>query len=258
MNNFISLPDEKMPYPRVCAHRGFSDLLPENSHIAFGAALAVGVHEIEFDVWASKDGKLVICHDPNLERIALHQTGVVRNLRFEEIMQADIGSKISPLLRDLRIATLDEVLALNANRAVINMHIKSPDPERGYDRDQFRKIVDTIDRYGSRKHVYISGAGDVLQVALEEAPDIARNCLERKESPDIVDNAIKYKCRKLQFLHTYSKEAIAKAHAKGIICNYCNTEDPEKAREFFEMGIDTVMTNSTWLIMQVWEQYHKS
>jgi glycerophosphoryl diester phosphodiesterase len=199
MNKYASLPDEQMGYPRVCAHRGFSELLPENSLVSFGAAFAVGVQEIELDVWASADGKLVICHDPNLERIALYQTGIVRNLKYEQILQADIGAKKTPLLKGLRVATLEEVLALNDNRAVINMHIKSPEPEKGYDRAVFRKIVDTIDRYESRRHVYISGAGDVLATALEEAPDITRNCLERKESPDIVDNALKYKCKNCNF-----------------------------------------------------------
>jgi len=257
MNNYASLTDTQMPYPRVCAHRGFSDLLPENSLISLGAALAVGVHEIEFDVWESADGKLVTSHDPDLARIALHQTGIVRNLKYEEIMQADIGSKVSPLLKGLRIASLDEVLALNANRAVINMHIKSPNPDGGYDRAVFRKIIETIDRHGSRNHVYISGARDVLQTALEEAPDITRNCLERRESPDIVENAIKYKCKKLQFLFNISKESIDKAHQNGIICNYCNTEDPEEAERLFEMGIDTVLTNSCWLILQTLEKYRK-
>jgi glycerophosphoryl diester phosphodiesterase len=258
MNTYASLPDEQMPYPRVCAHRGFSDFLPENSLISFGAALAMGVHEIEFDVWATSDGKLVVCHDPDLERIALHQTGVIRNLRYEEVMQADIGSKRSPLLQGVQIATLDEVLALNANKAVINMHIKSPKPLTEYDRPTFRKIVETIDRYGSRHHVFISGARDVLKVALEEAPDITRNCLERQESPDIVENALKYKCKKLQFLINYSKEALDKAHDNGIICNYCNTENQEEAEKLFEMGMDTVLTNSCWLILQTWKKFTRN
>ena len=250
MNGYSSLPDDEMPYPRVCAHRGFSELLPENSLLALAAAIAAGAHEIEFDVWESKDGVLVLCHDPNLARIALNQSGTVRDLTYKVIMQADIGSKVSPLLKGLHLATLDEALALNANRAVINMHIKSPNPANGYDPNTFRSIIAAIDRHGSRRHVYISGAADVLKVALEEAPDITRNCLERKETFDIVDNAVKYRCKKLQFFRTYSKENIDKAHANGIICNYCNTEDPQKASELFELGIDTVMTNSPWLILR--------
>ena len=258
MNDHDFLPDDRMPYPRVCAHRGFSDLLPENSLIAFGAALAAGVHEIETDVWASKDGVLVLCHDPNLERIALHQTGVVKNLGYNEILQADIGSKKSLLLKGLNVINLDELLSLNNNRAVVNMHIKSPDPEKGYPRETFRKIIETIDRYKSRRHVYISGAADVLKTAMEEAPDITRCCLERNETPDIVDNAIKYKCKKLQFLFKYTREAIDKAHKNGIVCNYCCTEDPEEARKLFELGIDTVLTNSAWLITQAWKQFYKT
>jgi glycerophosphoryl diester phosphodiesterase len=255
MNVYVSLPDETMPYPRVCAHRGFSELLPENSLVSFSAAIAVGVQEIEFDVWASADGKLVVCHDPNLERIALYQTGIVKDLKYEEILQADIGTKRTPLLKGLQVATLEEVLALNANRAIINMHIKSPEPEKGYDKAVFQKIVETIDRHESRRHVYISGAKDVLKMALEEAPDITRNCLERQEGPDIVDNAIKYKCKKLQFLRSgYSRETINRAHQKGIICNYCNTENPDEARKLFDMGIDTVLTNSCWLILQELKQ----
>jgi len=45
-------PDEDaMPYPRVCAHRGFNTIAPENSMPAFGAAIALGAEEIEFDLW---------------------------------------------------------------------------------------------------------------------------------------------------------------------------------------------------------------
>ena len=37
-----------MKYPRVCAHRGFNTVAPENSMPAFGAAVALGAEEIEF------------------------------------------------------------------------------------------------------------------------------------------------------------------------------------------------------------------
>jgi glycerophosphoryl diester phosphodiesterase len=51
---------------------------------------------------------------------------------------------------------------------------------------------------------------------------------------------------------------IDKARRNGIICNYCNTEDPEEADRLFDMGIDTVLTNSCWLIMQVWKHHGNS
>ena len=36
----IVLPEHRKPYPRTCAHRGFSTIAPENSMPAFGAAVA--------------------------------------------------------------------------------------------------------------------------------------------------------------------------------------------------------------------------
>jgi glycerophosphoryl diester phosphodiesterase len=38
------------PFPHICAHRGLSHACPENTLPAFAAAMAVGAHEIEFDV----------------------------------------------------------------------------------------------------------------------------------------------------------------------------------------------------------------
>ena len=36
---------------RLCAHRGFCTIAPENGMAAFGAAVALGASEIEFDLW---------------------------------------------------------------------------------------------------------------------------------------------------------------------------------------------------------------
>ena len=62
--------DSRLPYPLVCAHRGLHGRLPENSLAAFGAAVALGAPEIEFDLYATADGELVVCHDDRVERIS--------------------------------------------------------------------------------------------------------------------------------------------------------------------------------------------
>ena len=55
--------------------------------------MALGVPEIEFDVWELIDGKLVVCHDLDIVRIAIHQTGIVQDLTYEEIMLAGLYAK---------------------------------------------------------------------------------------------------------------------------------------------------------------------
>ena len=40
--------DKELPYPRVCSHRGFNTIAPENSMPAFGAVIAMGAEEVQF------------------------------------------------------------------------------------------------------------------------------------------------------------------------------------------------------------------
>ncbi len=47
----------------VIAHRGACWTLPENTLAAFERAIEVGADFVEFDVHASADGSLVVCHD---------------------------------------------------------------------------------------------------------------------------------------------------------------------------------------------------
>ncbi|MEK9968267.1 MAG: glycerophosphodiester phosphodiesterase family protein, partial [Ferrovibrio sp.] len=47
-------------------HRGARGLAPENTIPAFATALSLGVTTLEFDVNLSKDGKLIVGHDPVL------------------------------------------------------------------------------------------------------------------------------------------------------------------------------------------------
>jgi glycerophosphoryl diester phosphodiesterase len=54
--------------PLVYAHRGGAALRPENTIAAFDHGLACGADGLEFDVHLSRDGVIVIHHDPTLDR----------------------------------------------------------------------------------------------------------------------------------------------------------------------------------------------
>jgi glycerophosphoryl diester phosphodiesterase len=112
------------PLPRVLAHRGLaaqtdsSDGAPENSLLAFAAAVGIGVLYIETDVHASKDGVAVISHDPDLSRL----TGLadqVSDLTLEQLRTVELGS-------DQQFCSLAE--ALNAFPTIrFNIDVKSAD-----------------------------------------------------------------------------------------------------------------------------------
>ncbi|HHW90356.1 MAG TPA: hypothetical protein GX745_05600 [Clostridiales bacterium] len=238
----IVLPDETMPYPRLCAHRGFNTIAPENSLAAFGAAVALGAEEIELDLWPTKNGELVVIHDNSIDRTT-DKIGKVYDLTYSEILKADAGIKISQSFSGLRIPLFEDVLKKFACQAIINIHIKSLNAKE-YDKDVFRKIIKLIDYYDCRKHVYIAGEEDVLKVAYELAPDIARCAIDGKYDYTVVDLAIKYKCKKVQFFKPYfNQDMIDKAHKNNIICNVFWADDPVEAVKFLNMGIDTILTN---------------
>jgi glycerophosphoryl diester phosphodiesterase len=52
----------------IIGHRGANSLAPENTIESIGRAKRIGVDAIEFDVRASKDGILFLCHDATLSR----------------------------------------------------------------------------------------------------------------------------------------------------------------------------------------------
>ncbi|KAI1107056.1 PLC-like phosphodiesterase [Jackrogersella minutella] len=54
--------------PQAIAHRGYKVVAPENSMLAFRAAVEAGAHAIETDLHLSKDGVVVLSHDALLRR----------------------------------------------------------------------------------------------------------------------------------------------------------------------------------------------
>lgn len=247
----ICLDDKKMPYPRVCAHRGFSKVAPENSMPAFGAAVAMGAEEIEFDLWYTKDGEIVSIHDPVLDRVS-DGKGFIYEHTYKELLELDFGKKFGENFAGLRIITFEEILKKLSCHVIMNVHIKTLDDDVEYNEEYFRKIVALIDKYDCRKYVYfMTGNDSLLRMAKRIAPDICRCCgehervIRREEAPGIVDRAIEHGCEKVQlFKPFFTKEDIDKAHANGIICNVFYSDDPSETEKFLDMGVDTVLSNN--------------
>ena len=248
----VKLSDARMPYPRVCAHRGFNTIAPENSLPAFGAAIALGADEIEFDLWETSDGVPVSIHDANLERVS-NGVGKVREKTLAELEQLDFGAKCAVPFAGLKIVKFEDILRAFPRQTVMNIHIKSVDGEV-FSRAFVKKIAAMLDEYDCAEHAYFVARDEVMEAALEVAPHIPR-CMgaggkERRMA--IVDRAVKYQCQKVQFFTTYwTPELIKRAHDLGMKCNYFYCDDPEQAQEMLELGIDTVLTNDYWRIAQV-------
>ncbi len=250
--------DEWMPYPRVCAHRGFNAVAPENSMPAYGAAVAMGAEEIEFDLWPTKDGEIISCHDISLERVSDGE-GWIPDLTLKELQQYDFGIPFSEKFKGMRILTLEDILKKFSCQVIMNIHLKTYGYDVPYDPEQLAKIVALIRKYDCEKHVYfMSGNDNALALAQEMAPDIARCCGGGDDPWGIVERAIRYGCKKVQLVKDcFDQHMIDKAHANGIRCNVFWADDPQEARAYLEMGIDTILTNDYLAIAQVKDAFVK-
>ena len=100
---FISLSIFSQPIFDIEGHRGCRGLYPENTIVAFIEAVKLGVNTLEMDVVVSKDGKLVLSHDPsiNCEICNYCDDGKdkkefrIYHLDYDFIKTIDCGSKIN-------------------------------------------------------------------------------------------------------------------------------------------------------------------
>lgn len=244
--------DEWMPYPRICVHRGFSAVAPENSMAAFGAAIALGAEEIEFDLWQTADGQIVSIHDPTLDRVS-NSSGKVFEKTYQELLQLDFGVKYGKRFEGLRILIFEQILKKFSCHAIMNIHIKSPNNTDPLPEGYLKNIVGLIDKYDCRKYVYFTSGNDVVLEQLKRiAPDICRCCGGGDAPWEIVERAIKHECKKVQLVKKcFNQEMIDKAHANGIVCNVFWSDDVDEAKGFLKMGIDTILTNDYLAISRI-------
>ena len=139
----------------VCAHRGARSIAPENTMLAMHRAKEWGAHCWETDLRLSRDGELIIFHDPTLERT----TDVASRKKFQhrkpwrtdhftaaELQELDAGSwfltddpfatvasgevpaEEKAAIREQKIPLLREILEFTgAHHFPVNLEIKSLD-----------------------------------------------------------------------------------------------------------------------------------
>jgi glycerophosphoryl diester phosphodiesterase len=103
----------------VIGHRGNRAHAPENTLESLQQALALGVDAVEFDLRVSRDGVLVVMHDPTLDRTT-DAKGDVHTRTVKELQSVDAGAKFTkdngktfPYRgKGITVPTFDEVVNL--------------------------------------------------------------------------------------------------------------------------------------------------
>jgi glycerophosphoryl diester phosphodiesterase len=178
--------------PLVIAHRGDSAHRPENTLASFASALALGADFVEFDVQLTRDGHVVVIHDPTLERTT-DGTGRVADHTLAELRRLSAGcpQRFGDAYRGERIPTLSEVLGMLRDRAVATIEIKhdavTADAEGGIE----AHTIAELRKAGMEKQAaVISFSRTALLRCRDLAPEIARGYLVlRGEVGDVLRGA---------------------------------------------------------------------
>ena len=243
------------PRPRLFAHRGGSRIAPENTIEAFAAGLAAGADRLEMDVHATRDGHVVVIHDPRVDRTT-DGTGAVHAMTLAELHRCDAGARFAGEENDfpfrgrgVRVPTLDAVLEAFPG-VPLNIEIKQEAPAIE------SAVLAVLDRHDARAQVLL---------AAEEASIMARI---RAAAPDVITSFSAADV--LEFVTAWhggtlggyrppgaalqippsfegialvTADSVARAHELGLEVHVWTIDDPAEMAALLDLGVDAIMTD---------------
>jgi len=138
---------------QIIAHRGASEIAPENTLPAFELANRLGAESIETDIHLTKDHIPILIHDERLERTT-NGKGFVKDYTFAELKQLDAGAWFSKAYKQTQLISLAEFLQwIKPKQININLELKN---EKFRYKHLEEIVYEQIEHYGVEKRTIIS------------------------------------------------------------------------------------------------------
>jgi glycerophosphoryl diester phosphodiesterase len=246
--------------PLVIGHRGFPAVAPENTLASFAYGVKAGADMVELDYHHTSDGKMLVIHDYEADRTtdakAVWKTNKVRvqDHTAAELQKLDAGSRFKPSFPGQKLPLLEEALELIQRDGVTLIERKAGDPQTCIDllrqRDWINQAMvqafdwDYLTEFHKLEPRQILGA-------LGPSGSYGGKKLspqEKELSPLWNDRAKATGARAVVWNAQVNAEAVKDAHAKGLKVWVYTIDDPKKANELLDMGVDGLITNNTSLI----------
>jgi glycerophosphoryl diester phosphodiesterase len=250
------------PRPRVFGHRGAAGLAPENTLPSFALAAALGAGYLELDVHSTRDGTIVVIHDPSLERTT-NGEGPVLDHTFAQLQALDAGYRFTssgghfPYRgQGVRIPALESVLRTFPAQA-FNIEIKQEQP------NIVGAVVDLLANTGTADRTLLAAEHDSIMQSIRA---IAGECIATGISTgEVVDfigrvarddwDGYQPRGRALQIPPSYegielvTPATVAAAHRLGIEVHVWTINEPAEIERLLELGVDGVMSDLPGLVV---------
>jgi glycerophosphoryl diester phosphodiesterase len=232
--------------PAIAAHRGGARLWPENSLTAFRGAVGLGVDLVEMDVHQTRDGEVVVIHDPTLDRTTTGH-GVVHDFSW-----AELGAITIRGTADERLPRLAEVLALLRPTSVgLLLEIKSAPGGGRYPGIEERVLALVRDAEMTGRTRVMAFDWAILERLRMLSPSVRLTGLLAQQGSERLGGVSSVAAR-LRTLGAndlgiertlLSAEAIRAAHQAGLTIGVWTVNDGEELRRALAGGVDYVTTD---------------
>lgn len=242
------------PYPRYVAHRGGGTLAPENTLVALETGWQHGYRAAEVDAALTRDEVPVLLHDATLERTTSGR-GRLDQVRAADLAHLDAGSWLDARFAAARVPTLDAALETCRERGIwLNVEIK---PVPGHEARTGECVAQAVARFWSQlpqpaRHgaqatalpVLSSFSLEALAAARAAAPGLRLGVLFTRVPADWPEVLRRMGAFSLHCDHRHLDARLARAIGDagyGLLCYTVN--DPERARELLDWGVDAICTD---------------
>ncbi|MBR4692468.1 MAG: hypothetical protein IKP17_06900 [Oscillospiraceae bacterium] len=280
--------------PMIAAHRGGGVSNPENTLMAFRAAVnEFGIEICESDLWMTSDGHLVYSHDPTINRmacpegaeavtIAEHTLAELRTYNMGyNFRDPDTGEYVYRSLSEaeqqalgLKILEFHELLEEfydDRKDLLFILEIKNGD-ETGFaaadiiDRTLTERFPDykgnfvigtfhpEIEAYLQKNHPALMRGGSTSGAAKFVVTQMLGVNLFSHTDFSCLQIPMGYDVKGVH-LNLTKKGYIARAHRRNIAVQYWTINEAGDMRRLIELGADAIMTDDPKLLKQVLEEY---
>lgn len=245
---------ELIEAPVNIAHRGASGDYPENTMLAFEKALEQGADVLEFDVWLTKDNKVVVIHDEKVDRTTDGE-GKVRDFVLQEVQNLDAAYNFKPednypfRGKNIKIPTLREVLTEYQEKPIV-IEVKKPGKHMATQVAEVITEADAVERV-----LLASTDSQTIKELRNLLPEVSTAACHGEVtqfyflSKTGIAGFLEFDFDAL-LIPTYykglpviTKPFRAAAQAKGIPIHVWTINETEKMKELLDIGVHGILTD---------------
>lgn len=222
-------------------HRGAKGEAPENTLAGFQQCLSHGVKRCELDLHLSRDGELMVIHDPTLKRTT-ERRGKVNDYTAAELATVDARRGGPGWKTACPIPTLEQLFEACAFE---HWQLEVKSASRGRAATTVLAIRELAQRHGLLDNVTItSSSREVLGAAQSLVPDISRGLVAEYAWLDPLKVAQNYGCQLLALNWTLcTPERMEKAQRQGLHVSVWTVNEPALMRRLADFGVDSLITD---------------